>query len=272
MTTSNVRALPKGRHANNGAVLPRSKLSRRDADRAAADQAAAIKGALELVTSAVMMVDRDFVVTYANATSVALLRNNAEHFRKIFSGFDSEKVLGICIDVFHKNPAHQRRMLADDSKLPHRAEIVVGPMRFELNVNASYDTDGQYNGNILEWSDITEVRARELQNAEYKAMFEAINRVQAIIEFTMDGKVITANGNFLGALGYSLDEIKDQHHRMFVDETFRQSPEYREFWARLGRGEFIADEFKRIGKGGKEVWIQASYNPIMDLAESRSRS
>ena len=89
---------------------------------------------------------------------------------------------------------------------------------------------------------------------------------RAVIEFTMDGKVITANANFLSTLGYSLEEIRDQHHRMFVDEATRQSAEYRDFWARLGRGEFIADEFKRIGKGGKEIWIQASYNPIMDLS------
>ena len=123
-----------------------------------------------------------------------------------------------------------------------------------------------YNGNILEWADISDVKAKELQNAEYKAMFDAINRAQGVIEFTMDGKVIAANANFLSTLGYSLEEIRDQHHRMFVEEATRQSAEYREFWARLGRGEFIADEFKRIGKGGKEIWIQASYNPIIDLS------
>jgi methyl-accepting chemotaxis protein len=104
------------------------------------------------------------------------------------------------------------------------------------------------------------------QNAEYKSMYDAINRAQAIIEFTMEGKVITANANFLAVMGYSLDEIRDQNHRMFVEEAVRQSAEYREFWARLDRGEFIADDFKRIGKGGKEVWIQASYNPMFDAA------
>ncbi len=104
------------------------------------------------------------------------------------------------------------------------------------------------------------------QNAEYKSMYDAINRAQAIIEFTMEGKVITANANFLAVMGYSLDEIRDQNHRMFVEEAVRQSAEYREFWARLCRGEFIADDFKRIGKGGKEVWIQASYNPMFDAA------
>jgi methyl-accepting chemotaxis protein len=100
---------------------------------------------------------------------------------------------------------------------------------------------------------------------ELKSLREALDRSQAIIEFAMDGTVLTANPNFLNALGYSLDEIKGKHHRMFVDEQYRHSHEYREFWGKLQRGELVADEFKRIGKGGREIWIQASYNPIFDL-------
>ena len=80
----------------------------------------------------------------------------------------------------------------------------------------------------------------------------------------MDGTVITANDNFLKTLGYTLEEVKGRHHSMFVDDAYRQSFEYREFWAKLNRGEYQAAEYKRIGKGGKEVWIQASYNPILD--------
>ena len=91
----------------------------------------------------------------------------------------------------------------------------------------------------------------------------ALDKSQAIIEFNMDGTIITANANFLGALGYSLDEIKGKHHSMFVDPTYRESADYREFWAKLNRGEFQAAQYKRLGKGGKEVWIEASYNPLM---------
>ncbi|MDE2306357.1 MAG: PAS domain S-box protein, partial [Gammaproteobacteria bacterium] len=93
----------------------------------------------------------------------------------------------------------------------------------------------------------------------------AISKVQAVIEFTLDGKILTANDNFLNTLGYSINEVRGQHHSMFVEPAYRSSPEYREFWARLGRGEYDANQYKRIGKGGKEVWIQASYNPIFDL-------
>jgi methyl-accepting chemotaxis protein len=101
--------------------------------------------------------------------------------------------------------------------------------------------------------------------AELEATIAAIGKSQAVIEFQMDGIVITANDNFLKVLGYTLDEIKGRHHSMFVDEAYRQSGEYREFWAKLNRGEYQAAEYKRIGKGGREVWIQASYNPILDL-------
>jgi methyl-accepting chemotaxis protein len=86
-----------------------------------------------------------------------------------------------------------------------------------------------------------------------------------VIEFNMDGTIITANANVLGAMGYALEEIRGRHHSMFVEPAERDSAEYREFWAKLNRGEYQAAEYKRVGKGGKEVWIQASYNPILDL-------
>jgi len=111
----------------------------------------------------------------------------------------------------------------------------------------------------------TDVTRQKLQNADNQGQIAAISKAQAVIEFNMDGTVITANTNFLNALGYTLDEIKGKHHQIFVDEAYRQSPEYKEFWAKLNRGEYQAAEYKRIGKGGREVWIQASYNPILDL-------
>ena len=99
-------------------------------------------------------------------------------------------------------------------------------------------------------------------NAEAQAA--AISKSQAVIEFEMDGTIITANQNFLDALGYRLEEIKGKHHSMFVAPELRDSAEYRKFWADLNRGEFQSGEYKRVGKGGKDVWIQASYNPILD--------
>ncbi len=98
------------------------------------------------------------------------------------------------------------------------------------------------------------------------AQTAAINRSQAVIEFNLDGTIVTANENFLRAMGYSLSEIQGKHHSMFVDAAERESREYREFWARLNRGEFQATQYKRFGKGGREIWIQASYNPILDAS------
>ena len=96
------------------------------------------------------------------------------------------------------------------------------------------------------------------------ATLEAISKSQAVIEFNLEGVVLTANENFLKVLGYQLSEVIGQHHRIFVDAVYANSSEYRAFWERLGRGEFEAAEYKRIGKGGKEVWIQATYNPVLD--------
>jgi methyl-accepting chemotaxis protein len=111
----------------------------------------------------------------------------------------------------------------------------------------------------------SDVTTEKLAAADSAGQIAAIGKSQAVIEFNMDGTIVQANDNFLRALGYTSDEIKGKHHSLFVDETYRSSPDYREFWAKLNRGEHQSAEYKRIGKGGKEVWIQASYNPILDL-------
>ena len=93
---------------------------------------------------------------------------------------------------------------------------------------------------------------------------DALNKSLAVIEFEPNGKIITANMNFLNAMGYRLEEVQGQHHSMFVDPDEAQGNDYKNFWQRLRNGEFISDEFKRNAKGGTEVWIQATYNPIVD--------
>jgi methyl-accepting chemotaxis protein len=113
-------------------------------------------------------------------------------------------------------------------------------------------------------------RERELaeraEAADMRSRLAAIDKVQATIEFRLDGKILHANQNFLATLGYTLPEIQGQHHSMFVDAAERGSPEYRNFWDKLGRGEYDTGQYKRIGRGGKEVWIQASYNPVFDVS------
>jgi methyl-accepting chemotaxis protein len=111
----------------------------------------------------------------------------------------------------------------------------------------------------------TDVTRQKLSAADSEGQISAIRKSQAVIEFNMDGTIIVANQNFLDALGYSLDEVRGKHHRMFVDPAEQAKPDYAAFWAALNRGEYQAGEYRRIGKNGREVWIQASYNPILDL-------
>ncbi len=111
----------------------------------------------------------------------------------------------------------------------------------------------------------SDVTAAKMKNADYEGQINAISKSQATIEFDLSGNIVTANQNFLATLGYTLDEIKGRHHRMFCEPSFVSSAEYSQFWAALASGTFQSGEYKRIGKGGKVVWIQASYNPIFGL-------
>ena len=135
----------------------------------------------------------------------------------------------------------------------------------EIWIQASYNPVLGRNGRPYKVVKLaTDITERVLQSADWKGQIEAINRSSAVIEFKPDGTIVAANPNFLNALGYTQAEIVGRHHSMFVEATERDSPAYRAFWDALRRGEYQAAEYKRIGKGGKEVWIQASYNPILD--------
>ncbi len=213
--------------------------------------------AFEGSSVAMMTIDRDFIVTHINQATYRLLSENAEMFRQFWPDFDPERVVGSCIDTFHQNPAHQRALLADPSNLPFRTDITVGAMKFALNVSGVFDEHNNYCGNVLEWDDVTEVRMNE-------GKLSALDRAQAVIEFDLGGTILHANQNFLDTMGYELDEIVGQHHSMFAPEGHELTAEYKNFWKNLAEGEFDSGEYKRLGKGGREIWIQASYNPVLD--------
>lgn len=136
----------------------------------------------------------------------------------------------------------------------------------EVWIQASYNPVLDVLGNVSKVvkiaSDITPQKARSL---ELQGQIDAISRSQAIIHFDLEGNILQANENFLRTLGYDLNEIVGRHHSMFVDAAYRSSSAYSEFWQHLKKGEFQAGRFKRLGKGGKPVWIQATYNPILDV-------
>jgi methyl-accepting chemotaxis protein len=135
----------------------------------------------------------------------------------------------------------------------------------EIWLRASYNPVFDNDGNVVRVIKFaTDVTKEKLQTAEYEGKIQAIDRVQAIIEFELDGTVITANQNFLDIFGYDLDAIVGKHHRMFCESSYASSPAYTEFWQKLGRGEYECGEFKRLSKDGADIWLQASYNPIYD--------
>ena len=194
-----------------------------------------------------------------------------ENFLRTF-GYDAKEIVGqqhrmFCDPQYAASPEYAEfwRKLA-------RGEFVEAEFKRlakggkEIWLRASYNPVFDGDGNpirVVKFA--TDVTESKLMTAEYQSKIKAIERSQAVIEFGLDGVVIHANENFLKIFGYRLEEVVGQHHRIFCDPGFAESPEYAQFWQRLGRGEYDAGEFKRIGKDGSDIWLQASYNPILDI-------
>jgi len=142
----------------------------------------------------------------------------------------------------------------------------IGKNNREIWIQATYNPILDPQGNpakVVKFA--SDVTASKLHTSEFEAKVSAIDRGQAVIEFDLNGHVINANRNFLTAMGYTLREIQNQHHSIFCSGEYTQSKEYRDFWLRLSEGEFISGRFHRVGKFDRDVWIQATYNPIFDL-------
>lgn len=193
-----------------------------------------------------------------------------ENFLSLF-GYDLDEVVGkhhsiFCDPDYAKSDAYAEFWQKLGRGEFHEAEFKrLAKGGEELWLRASYnpvlDKDGKPVKVMKFATDVTETK---LQNAEFEGKIQAIDRAQAVIEFNLDGTVITANENFLSIFGFGLDEIVGKHHRIFCEPGYAESPAYAEFWQKLSRGEYEADEFKRIAKDGSELWLQASYNPIFD--------
>jgi len=207
----------------------------------------------------ILMADESLTITYANPASLKTLKTLEKYLP-----VRAEEIVGKSIDIFHKNPEMQRRILSSDRNLPHRAVISVGPEKADLLVSPVYDSSGKYLGPMVTWEVITEKLKLAEESRDKSSQLAAVGTVTAVIEFKMDGTIVNANENFLSATGYKLNEIVGEHHRMFVGEEYGRSQEYKQFWAKLNRGEFESGVFYRQGKGGKPIWIQATYYPIAD--------
>jgi len=215
--------------------------------------------ALDAVGANIMLADTDLNITYLNPAVRALLQDAEADLRKELPRFSMSNLVGSNIDIFHKDPSHQRNMLAS-LRNRHSATIWVGKLAFDLLVTPLTD-GGRPVGFVVEWANA----AARLQNIDYTSQMQAISRAQAIIEFKLDGTIVNANSNFLHAMGYTLDEVKGKHHRIFCEPAYRDSADYTKFWETLARGEFVAAEFKRLSRDGHVIVIQGSYNPILDI-------
>lgn len=215
--------------------------------------------AMNSVTANLMVADENLNIIYMNEAVIALLKEAEADIRTDIPQFSVASLVGSNIDMFHKDPSYQRNML-DNLSASHQTTIRVGGRAFDLIATPLKGANGKRTGTVVEWANA----ALRLQNLSLVSQSNAIARAQAVIEFNLDGSIVTANENFLNAVGYSLDEVRGKHHRMFVEPAIRDSAAYEEFWAKLNRGDFEAGEYKRLGKGGKEIWLLASYNPIFD--------
>lgn len=216
------------------------------------DTGTRVKQALDTATSNIMMADENLNIIYLNGAIVEYFKEAEKDIQKDLPRFSASNLIGTNIDVFHKNPSYQRGMLEKLTQ-PHKASITLGGRLFNLAAIPLFGQNKERIGTVVEW-----------QDGAATGLNDAIQRSQMLIEFMPDGTIVKANGNFLQATGYNMEEIQGKHHSIFVDSGIKQSPEYRQFWETLRNGEPQGGEYRRLGKGGKELWIQASYNPILD--------
>lgn len=207
-------------------------------------------------SSRLMAVDNDLNIIFVNNAVQDFFREIESELKKQFPSFSAESLIGTNIDIFHKNPQHQRNLLAKLDK-SFSTSISISGLVFNLRAFPLFDRDNQRLGSVVEW-----LEPSIMDNA---GQVSAINRSQSVIEFNVDGIITFANDNFLSVVGYDLKDIVGRHHKIFADPDYVASHDYKEFWGKLRAGEYHSGQFKRIGKGGREIWIEATYNPILDM-------
>ncbi len=207
--------------------------------------------ALQALPTAVFVTGPDLTIRFVNTAGLQALRE-----AQAAVPWTSGDAVGKSFALLCEDPR-----LRDRSQFPLKLRLRLGDATIDLEVVALFDDRGDYVGPLIHWSKARD-RAGELVDSS--GQVEAISRSQAVIEFGMDGTIITANENFLAIMNYELEEVVGKHHRILVDPAESGSAQYVEFWRELNRGVFQQGEFLRIGKGGKEAWLRASYTPIND--------
>ena len=206
---------------------------------------------IDALNKSVMIANERLDIVYVNDSLAELLSRVEGKITEI----KASKIIGQNLNSLFKSLGHEY----DFKALSGTNEFSVKAGTLSIKISVSSINNGKNNkGLFLIWED-TE------NSLENEALVRAMDNSQAVIHFEMDGTIIHANENFLQVMGYSLDEIKGKHHSMFAEPEYARSQDYKNFWARLNEGKYEASQFKRLGKGGKEIWIEASYNPIFNL-------
>ena len=214
--------------------------------------------AMEALQANVMVADAKLNIVYMNKALTGFLTEAEADLKKQLPQFNVATLVGSNIDVFHKNPAHQRQILAG-LRARASASIQVGHRAFDMIVTPLKEGEA-VTGFVVEWADAKE----RLQNLDYAAQIAAISSTQAVVEFTPEGEILSANENFLALIGYRLEEMRGRHHGLLLPPERAGSPAEQQFWAELAGGRAQAGEFERIGKNGRSLVLQESYNPIID--------
>jgi methyl-accepting chemotaxis protein len=218
--------------------------------------------ALDVASANVFVLDTDLHITFANQHALDALGSIAAALMQSLRlrpdqviGSDFATLLGDQGQAAAVRALGSRRLTVERS---------IGDESISWRIQAMANDAGTFTGAVVAWDVTTQAQHATQQAREHRKVAESVGSLQAVIEFSMDGHVLTANDNFLNALGYGLGEIRGQHHRLFVEPSYATLPEYREFWAKLGRGESHAGDFLRLAKGGRQVWIRATYFPVPD--------
>ena len=215
--------------------------------------------AFEGSSAALMMIDQEFTITYMNAAAKELMSDHEETFKDTFPTFNAKEIVGKSIDVFHKSPEHNRKILSNPDMLPYATDIKVGDIYFSLNINAVIDLNGQQIGCVMEWKDVTAIRTSA-------AVIAALDANQAKAEFHLSGHLSAANENFIQMTGLDASQIIGLCHEDLFDFDRAKSIEYGPVWDRLLLGESIYGRFKIVSANGGVSVLDGTFCPVKDAS------
>lgn len=213
--------------------------------------------ALNVATANVFVIDSDLQIEFCNRQALQSCKQLQQALASV--GLSVNQLVGSPLERVVGSAANQLQQAAGGA---WSCQVELGDETLKFDGNAMQGEDGSFSGAVVTWEIVSTALEKSALADEQGKLVDAMSSQQAVIEFDLSGIVQTANSNFCSALGYSLAEIRGQHHRQFVTPQHAESPEYREFWAKLNRGEADSGEYLRIAKGGREVWIHATYFPI----------